>query len=527
MKVLVTDNVAREGIAVLAREPDIEVHVRDKLDEGELAAIIGEYDALIIRSATKVTARVIENAQRLKIIARAGVGVDNIDVDAATRKGIMVVNAPNGNTVAATEHTMAMMLALARNIPQANSRLKAGIWDRQSFIGVELRGKTLGIIGLGRIGSGVARRARAMEMRVLAYDPYIREEQAASLGVELVALETLLRQSDFITVHIPLTKESRHLLNERAFGMMKDGVRIVNCARGGIIDEKALYRALVSGKVAGAALDVFEVEPAVDNPLFQLDNVIVTPHLGASTREAQAGVAADVAAEVLAALRGEVVRNAVNIPAIDPATLARLRPYLELAEKLGRFQAQILTGRTQKVEVVYSGEIAREDVTLVTTAVLKGLLDPILQAKVNFVNAPLVAKERGIQVVQIKEDREETGWASLITVRTHTSEGEHMVGGTLFYGNEPRIVLIDGYRVDTIPSGHMLVIPHTDKPRIIGRVGTLLGQQDINIAFMQVGRKVIGGRAIMVLSVDSPVPEETLAEIAKGDGIFDVKQVTL
>ncbi|MBC7105473.1 MAG: phosphoglycerate dehydrogenase, partial [Firmicutes bacterium] len=271
VRVLVTDNVAREGVAILEREPDIEVEVRDTPAEEELAAVIGGYDALIVRSATKVSARVIENAHRLKVIARAGVGVDNIDVDAATRKGIMVVNAPDGNTVAATEHTMAMMLALARNIPQANARLKAGVWDRQSFVGVELRGKTLGIIGLGRIGSGVARRARAMEMRVLAYDPYIREEQAASLGVELVALETLLRQADFITVHIPLTKESRHLINERAFAMMKDGVRIVNCARGGVIDEKALYRALVSGKVAGAALDVFEVEPAVGNPLLELD----------------------------------------------------------------------------------------------------------------------------------------------------------------------------------------------------------------------------------------------------------------
>lgn len=526
LKVLVMDGVSEEGLVPLRREEDIEVVIGQKMTEDDLVQVIPEYDALIVRSATKVTRRVVEAAQNLKVIGRAGVGVDNIDLEAATTRGILVVNAPDGNTIAATEHTIAMMLALARNIPQAVARLKEGVWDKKAFIGVELRDKTLGIIGLGRIGSAVAKRAQALEMNVIAYDPFINEEKAASLAVELVALEDVYRRSDFITVHLPKTKESYHMIGDEAFALMKDGVRIINCARGGIIDEEALYRALVSGKVAGAALDVFEKEPNTESPLLSLPNFIATPHLGASTREAQLNVAVDVSGEIVAALRGKLVKNTVNIPSISPQVLSAVRPYLGLAEKLGKLQAQLVTGRIRKIEVVYSGELARQEVSPLTTAVVKGLLDPILQETVNFVNAPVLAKNRGIQVFQAV-DGEAEGYASLITVKVYSDKAEKSVAGTLFGKQDPRVVMIDGYRIDVDPSGHILYVPHIDKPRIIGPVGLLIGKHDINIAAMQVGRKEIGGKAIMMLSVDAPVPEETLGEIAQVDGVLDVKMVHL
>jgi D-3-phosphoglycerate dehydrogenase len=520
------DNVAPEGVAVL-RQAGVEVEVPGKLTEEELLAIIPRFDGLIIRSATKVDARVLERAVNLKVIGRAGVGVDNIDVPAATAKGIIVVNAPDGNTIAATEHTMALMLALARNIPQADARLKAGVWDKKAFVGVELRNKCLGVLGLGRIGSGVARRAFAMEMEVVAYDPFISEDRARELGVPLLPLEEVFRRADFLTIHMPLTKENRHLLNDEAFAMMKDGVRIINCARGGIIDEAALYRALVSGKVAGAALDVFEVEPQTESPLFKLPNFIATPHLGASTREAQVSVAVDVAEEVIAALKGDLVKNAVNIPSLKPDVLKEIGPYLGLAEKLGRFHAQLLQGRLNRIEITYSGELAAfKEVDPLTRALVKGILDTILQERVNYVNAQLVARNRGIEISQTKSDRAED-YTGLMSVRVTSSEGEHELAGTLFRGDDPRVVFIDGMRVDAVPEGHMLIIPHYDRPRIIGAVGTLIGQRDVNIAAMQVGRKVIGGRAVMVLTVDSPVPPETLEEIAKVDGVLGVRMVSL
>lgn len=526
MKVLVTDNVAQEGVEAL-RRAEIEAEVRDKLTEDELCAVIPAFDGLIVRSATKVTARVMDAGVNLKVIGRAGVGVDNIDVPAATARGIMVVNAPDGNTVAATEHTLALMLALARNVSQADSRLKAGAWDKKAFVGVELRNKCLGVIGMGRIGCGVAKRGFAMEMNVVAYDPYINEDQAREMGVTLLPLDELLRRADFITVHMPLTKETHHMLNDRAFSLMKDGVRVFNCARGGIIDEDALYRAMDAGKVAGAALDVFEVEPQTESPLLKLPNFIATPHLGASTREAQVGVAVDVAEEVAAALRGELVRNAVNIPSLKPSVLKEVGPYLELAEKLGRFHAQLLAGPLKRVEITYSGETAGfQQVEPLTTALLKGLLDTILQERVNFVNATVIAKKRGIEISQTRVDRDED-YPGLITVKVVSSEGDHELAGTLFRGNAPRVVFIDGYRVDAVPEGHMLIIPHMDKPGIIGAVGTLTAQYDINIATMQVGRKVVRGRAVMVLAVDSPVPLEGLEKIAQVDGVYDVRMVSL
>ena len=526
MKVLVMDKVEESGLTALRREPDIEVVMGEKMSEDELAGVIGEYDGLIVRSATKVTARVIEHAARLKVIGRAGVGVDNIDVAAATARGILVVNAPAGNTIAVAEHTIAMMLALARNIPQADAALRAGRWEKNRYVGVELRDKVLGVIGLGRIGSAVAKRAQGLEMKVLAYDPFITEEKAEMLGIDLVSLDDLLERSDFITVHIPLTSETKYMIGEKAFAKMKDGVRIVNCARGGIVDEKALYRALKSGKVAGAALDVFETEPDTKNPLFELDNFIATPHLGASTREAQLSVAVDVAQDVVAALKGEFVKNSVNIPSVSPKAMAAIKPYLFLAEKMGKFVAQIVSGRVNKIEIAYSGDLANQEVAPITTVILKGFLDCVLQEKVNFVNAPLLARNRGIDVVQ-KLAGEESGYANLISVKATSDVDEISIGGTVFGGIDARIVCIDGYHVDAVPEGHMLYIPHIDKPRIIGPVGNLIGAHDINISGMQVGRKVVGGKAVMLLNVDCPVPDETLEEIAKIDGILGVKKVSL
>ncbi len=527
MKVLVMDGVSEKGLLPLRENSQIEVVIGGKMTEEELIKEIPQYKALIVRSATKVTAKVLEAAKQLVVVGRAGVGVDNIDLEAATRQGIMVVNAPDGNTIAATEHTIAMMLALARNIPQAMGKLKEGVWDRKSYLGVELRDKTLGILGLGRIGSAVAKRAHALEMKIVAYDPYITEEKAGTLAVELVSLEELYKRSDFITIHMPKTKESYHMINEETIGIMKEGVRIINCARGGIIDEKALYNAMKSDKVAGAALDVFETEPNTESPLLELDNFIATPHLGASTLEAQLNVAVDVAEEIVAALTGETVKNTVNMPSISPKTMSIIKPYLVLGENLGRFQAQLVTGRVNKIEVVYSGELADMEVAPITTAVVKGLLYPILQEKtVNFVNASLLARSRGIQV-QHTGDRKEEGYANLITVKVFTDKEQRSISGTLFGTSGPRIVMIDGYRLDALLNGHMLFVPHIDKPRIIGPVGMLIGEHNINIATMQVGRKEVGGQAIMLLSVDGEVPDITLKEIGKIQGVMDVKMIKL
>lgn len=525
-KVLAMDNVSQKGLAPLYEVDDIEVVIGSKMTEDELIEVIGEYDAIIVRSATKITARVLENAPKLKVVARAGVGVDNIDLNAATQHGVLVVNAPDGNTIAATEHTMAMMLALARNIPQACGKTKCRVWDKKAFLGVELRGKTLGIIGMGRIGSAVARRATAMEMKVVAYDPYINEDQAKAMGVELLSFEELLAKADFITIHMPKTKETYHMLDDRAFSLMKDGVRIINCARGGVVDEEALYKYMKSGKVAGAALDVFEKEPNTESPLLDFDNFIATPHLGASTLEAQLNVAHDVADEVIDVLMDKVVRNTVNIPSINPEVMARVKPYLTLAEQLGKFQAQLVEGRVKALEIQYSGELTKSEVNPITTAIIKGFLDPILQESVNFVNAPLLAKTRGINVTETLNQKE-SGYANLITLKVISDQGERTIAGTMFGATDPRIVMVDGYRVDVIPDKYMLYVPHIDKPRIIGPVGMLFGDHNINIASMQVGRKEVGGKAVMMLSVDAPVPEETLQAIAKIDGITEVKFISL
>ena len=522
MKILVSDKVSGQGIEILQQAH--EVDVRHNLSLDELIAIIPQYDALVVRSETKATRAVIEAATNLKVIGRAGVGVDNIDIQAATEKGIMVINAPDGNTIAAAEHTMAMMLALARNVPQAYRSMKEGKWERSKFMGVEMRGKTLGVIGLGRIGTGVAKRALSFDMRVIGYDPFISEETAQDLGIELTELNQIYAKADFITLHMPLTAETKHLLNEEAFSKMKKGIRIVQCARGGLIDEWALAKAIEAGIVAGAALDVFEKEPcAADNPLLKLGNVILTPHLGASTEEAQVGVAVDVAEGILAALNGDPVTTAVNMPPVPHQVMQFIKPYFQLVEKMGTLAVYLAEGRIQTIEVEYKGEIGEVDSKMLTVAILKGVLNPILQESVNYINAPTVAKSRGIKVREIKSEETEN-FANLISVRVRTDKGENRVAGTLF-GHEGRIVMIDGYRVDVTPKGYLLIVPHNDNPGMIGSVGCLLGEKKINIMSMQVVRTEQVGKSIMFLEVESDICNDTLLKIKALNGIMGAKLV--
>jgi D-3-phosphoglycerate dehydrogenase len=519
VRVLVSDPLAEEGLAILKKAFDVDV--KTDLKEDELCRIIGDYDALLVRSSTDVNAKVIEAGNKLKFIGRAGVGVDNIDMDAATRKGIIVANAPEGNTLAATEHTMAMMQSLARNIPQANASLKKKEWKRSKFMGVELNEKTLGIVGFGRIGREVAKRANAMDMKCVAYDPFITKERAAQFGVEMMSVEDLFKIADVITVHTPLIKETRHLINAKSIATMKDGVRIINCARGGIIDEKALYDAIKCGKVAGAALDVFEEEPPLESPLLTLDQVIVTPHLGASTVEAQQNVAVSVAKQCIEVLNGGSAKYVVNAPMVPPELAEVLEPYAQLAEKMGRFVIQIAGGRLSSVECIYGGELSAYagSMKFVTRLALKGLLDPILQQPVNIVNADFIAKERGITVSETVT-QESSGFKNLITIRIKTDKGEETVSGTVFFKGRSRIVAVGGYTMDMIPEGYVIVSRHLDKPGVIGRASTILGKRNINIAGMQVGRVQPGEQAIMVLNIDSEVPEEVMEEIRSMPGIF-------
>nr|WP_320161894.1 phosphoglycerate dehydrogenase [uncultured Methanoregula sp.] len=518
-RVLVSDPLAEEGLVILRAAVDVDV--KTDLKEDELCKIIGDYDALLVRSGTEVTAKVIEAGNRLKFIGRAGVGVDNVDVEAATRKGIIVANAPEGNTLAATEHTMAMMQSLARNIPQANASLKKKEWKRSKFMGVELNEKTLGIVGFGRIGREVAKRANAMDMKCVAYDPFITKERAAQLGVEMMSMADLFKVADVITVHTPLIPETKHVINAKSIATMKDGVRIINCARGGIIDEKALYDAIKSGKVAGAALDVFEEEPPTESPLLTLDQVIVTPHLGASTVEAQLNVAVSVAKQCIEVLNGGSAKYVVNAPMVPPEHAEVLEPYAQLAEKMGRFAIQIAGGRLSSVECIYGGELSAYagSMKFVTRLALKGLLDPILQQPINIVNAEFIAKERGITVSETVT-QEAHGFKNLITIKVKTDKGEESVSGTVFFKGRSRIVAVGGYTMDMIPEGYVIVSRHLDKPGVIGRASTILGKVNINIAGMQVGRITPGEEAIMVLNVDSEVPAAVMDEIRSMPGIF-------
>ncbi|WP_298613044.1 phosphoglycerate dehydrogenase [uncultured Thermosynechococcus sp.] len=525
-KVLVSDPIEQVGLDLLAQVAQVDVKIG--LSEEELIKIIPEYDALMIRSGTKVTKAVIEAANQLKIIGRAGVGVDNVDVPAATRKGIMVVNSPEGNTIAAAEHTLAMMLSLARHIPDANAAVKSGQWDRKRFTGVEIYKKTLGIIGLGKIGSHVATVARAMGMKLLAYDPYLSTERAEQLGCRLVDLDVLFAESDFITLHLPKTPETHHLINAKTIAKMKPTARIINCARGGIIDEAALVEALKAGKLAGAALDVFENEPLeAESPLRTCGmEVILTPHLGASTEEAQVNVAIDVAEQIRDVLLGLPARSAVNIPGLRPDVLEKLAPYMQLAETLGNLVGQLAGGRVESLEVRLQGELATNDSQPIVIAALKGLLSPALRERVNYVNAGLEAKERGIRVVETR-DESQRDYAGSLTLIAKSPSGTRSVSGAVLAHSELRITSIDDFPISVAPTRYMLLTLHRDMPGIIGKIGTQLGSFNVNIASMQVGRKMVRGNAVMVISLDDPLPEGLLEEILKVPGIRDAYIVNL
>lgn len=525
MKVLVSDKISEKGVEIL-KKAGLTVDVKTGLKPDELKSCIGEYHGLVIRSATKVTAEIIEAAKNLKVIGRAGSGLDNVDKVAASKKGIVVMNTPGGNTITTAEHAIALLFSIARLIPQATSSMKEGKWEKKKFMGVELYNKTLGIVGLGNIGSQVARKAQGLEMVVIAYDPFLSEDKAKALGIQKVELSELFKRSDFITIHSPLTPETRNLINAETIKQMKDGVRIINCARGGIVNEKDLYDALVSGKVAGAALDVFEKEPPDDFSLIKLENVISTPHLGASTEEAQENVALAVAEQIADYLVNGTIRNAVNFPSIPADQVAKLQPYLNLAEKIGSFASQVFEGGITEVTIEYKGEAAELNIEPITIAALKGILDPILLETVNFVNAPFIAKERGIEVKETKSS-DAGDYQSTIALRIKAKDKESYFAGTLFSKKDPRIIRIDNFAVEIIPEGIMLLVYNMDKPGVIGNLGSFFGKKNINIARMHFGRESVGGMAISVMSIDSQVTQEQLEEIKKMPNILSVKLLNI
>jgi D-3-phosphoglycerate dehydrogenase len=525
MKVLVSDNISSKGIEIL-RKAGLDVDVKTGLKPEELKSIIGEYHALIIRSATKVTEDIINVAKNLKVIGRAGSGLDNVDRAAASKMGIVVMNTPGGNTITTAEHTIAMMFAVARKIHQANTSMCQGKWEKKKFMGVELFNKTLGIVGLGNIGGEVAKRAQGLGMNVIAYDPFLSDEKTKNLGIDKVGLPALFSQADFITIHTPLTAETKYLISAETINTMKNGVYIVNCARGGIINEKDLFDALESGKVAGAALDVFEKEPPESNPLVGHEKVVCTPHLGASTQEAQENVAIAIAEQIVDYLVYGTIRNAVNFPSIPVDQVAVLQPYINLAEKLGSFTTQIFEGGITGVALEYRGEASELNISPVTIAALKGMLTPILEETVNFVNAPFIAKERGIEVKETKST-DAGDYQSLITMKVSAPGKELSVSGTLFSKKDPRIVKIDDFTVEIVPEGCMLFMYNNDRPGVIGNIGTLLGKNDINIARMHFGREKAGGRAISVVNIDTCVTAQTLNEIKRLPNIIDVKEINL
>lgn len=527
LKILISDALSEEGLKVLREVKEFQVDIKTELKPEELKQIIKDYDALLVRSSTKVTKDIIGSADKLKVIGRAGVGLDNVDLEAATQKGIIVMNTPAGNTISTAEHTMSMILALSRSIPQANTSTKKGEWKRSKFMGVELYNKSLGIIGFGRIGSEVAKRALSFGMKILAFDPYLSREVAQGMGVEVLDLKDVLAHSDYITVHTPLTEETRHMISDKEFGLMTKGVRIVNCARGGIIDEMALIGAIKEGRVSGAAIDVFEKEPlSPDSEFLKLDNVIITPHLGASTEEAQVNVAIEVAEIVRDALLGKGIRNAANYPCLEPETCKIIEPYINLAQNLGSFSSQLVEGRLLELNITYSGEIIQLDLTALTLSLVKGVLSPIMQETVNFVNAVSLAKARGIRINEAKSS-DEREFVNLIQLEIKTDKEIKRVSGTLSANKQPRVVKVDSYYVELSPVGEMIFIQNWDKPGIIGNLGMLLGRHNINIAAMTFGRDKPGGKAISVLNVDSPISNEIMGKIKKLDNILTAKVIKL
>jgi D-3-phosphoglycerate dehydrogenase len=520
-KVLVTDRIGEEGLAILRDNLDVDVMLG--LTPQELLQAIPGYEALAVRSETKVTAEVFKAGSNLVVVGRAGVGVDNIDVDAATKRGIVVVNAPAAITIATAEHTLGMMLALARHIPRAHASLTAGKWERSKFVGVELRGKTLGVAGLGRIGAEVARRARAFDMRVIAYDPFVLPERFQAMGVMLVTLEELLRESDFITLHLPLTAQNHHFLDDEQFVQMKPGVRVLNVARGELISESALLRALDSGRVGGAAIDVFEQEPPEpQSPLLQHPNVVVTPHLGASAAEAQERLSVDVAEQIITALKGEPVAYAVNAPLIAAEAFQFIAPFLQVATQAGSLATQLSQGQLESVEIEYEGELADHETSPLKAAVIRGLLSPVSEENVTLINAGLIAEQRGMRIRESKGQHDSI-YKDLIAVHLRTSAGTTSVSATLAQDG-PHIVEINDFWVDVSPgAGHLLFCENVDRPGMIGRVGNFLGAKEINISFMRVGRQKAGSHALMVLGLDNEIDPQTREEIEAIPDIFSVR----
>jgi len=512
MKVLVSDNLGEVGIQMFKDAPGIEVDVRTGLKPEELKAIIGDYDALAIRSNTKVTEEILSAATKLKVVARAGIGLDNVDIPAATKRGVVVMNTPTGNVITTAEHAIAMMLALTRKIPEGTASLKDGRWEKKKLEGRELYQKTLGVVGYGKIGSIVADRGRGLRMRVAIYDPFVPPEKIRNDGYEALTLQELFKQADYITVHVPKMKNTANLINKEAFELMKNGVMVINCARGGIINEADLYEAIKAGKVAGAALDVFETEPPGKIPLLELPQVIATPHLGASTKEAQTNVAVMAAEQIINYLSNGTIVNAINVPSVTGEVLAKVGPYIKLAEQMGLLQAQMIKGAPKEVVVEYYGDFKGIDLSPVTTALLKGMLTPMVKEVVNFVNAHVLTTQRGVKVTETTIGSHPE-YTYLITVKVVTTEGESVVSGTIFGKQDTRIVRINTFRLEMIPLGHMALIHNLDIPGSIGEIGTTLGKHKVNIARMQVGQEEGGERNIIFLCTDTPIPQPVLDEL--------------
>jgi D-3-phosphoglycerate dehydrogenase len=522
-KVLLLDGIDPAGIDIIKRSA-IEPVVHDKIQRETLMSLASEADGIIIRSSTVIDRELMRNARRLKVVGRAGVGIDNVDIDAATEYGILVMNSPGGSTTTTAEHTVAMLFALARNIPQAYVTLKNHHWDKNKFKGVELAGKTLGVIGLGRIGSEVARKCQSMGMNVIAYDPYINPDAHLTSGLQLASLETVYEESDFITVHVPLSDTTRNLINRDTIGRMKDGVRLVNCARGGIINESDLHDALKSGKVAGAAFDVFESEPNTASPLFELDNFIATPHLGASTVEAQRRVSEDICRQVSDYLLKNTVDGALNFPRLEASAVERYRHFVDLAARLAAFIAQICDGRLQTVSIRYSGEVCDMNLNYLTPVIVRSLLVPVLREGVNLVNAMHVAKQRGIRVQETRVPAPEN-FTNLIVIELKTDVESHRVSGTVFTDKLPRIVNIDGYPLEVVPRGNMIFFTNNDKPGVIGAIGSVMGTWNVNIAGMHLGREHEGGKALALLLVDNPVGKDVIEEFRRVPNVLSAKVV--
>jgi D-3-phosphoglycerate dehydrogenase len=526
LKILVADRLAEAGLEIFKSHKVLDLRVERGMSPEQLKESIPEFDALIVRSSTRVTTDVIEAAKNLKVIGRAGIGVDNIDIEAATLHGIVVMNTPQENAIAAAEHTISLMLALARKVPQADASMKAGRWEKSRFIGAEVFNKTLGIIGIGNIGGIVADRAAGLKMNVFAYDPHIPPQTASRKGISLVSLDELLARSHFVTIHVPLTEETRNMIDARALEKMLPGSMLINCARGGIVNERDLYEALSSGHLGGAALDVFEKEPPLDNPLCRLENVICTPHLGASTVEAQESVAVAVAERVVDYLLHGTMRNPVNVPSVSPEVLAYISPYLTLGEKLGKFLAQISDFAIEEVIIEYQGELVERGVSPITSSVLTGLFTPIIGNRINIVSARAIARERGVSVREVTSSTAED-FVSLVGITARAGDKQHSVAGTIFGKKEIRIVRVNDYEIEAVPIGNMLFIYNHDRPGVIGNIGTMLAKHNINIATMYLGRDAAGGRAVSLWQIDSPVTKETVEELANLPNIISVRQMEL